>query len=76
MHLELADSDSQGRAQPSEANVLSHVRALEEIGYRTVGTKEAALGEEYVLAQARALQSKCDVLLCEVWEQIGSGYHQ
>lgn len=70
-------SDASGRAQPSEEIALSHVQALEDIGYRTVGTNEALQGEEYVLEQARALQKKCEggVLICEVWEQIGSGGH-
>jgi len=58
--------------------VLSHIRALEEIGYRTVGTEEAVLGEQYVEAQVRELKDRCDkngVLNCEIWVQRGQGYH-
>ena len=74
----LSNSDANGAPQPAEEVVLRHIKALEDIGYRTVGTQEAEAGERYVEAQVRALVNKCDegdVLKCEVWVQRGSGYH-
>lgn len=71
-------SDANGRPQGSEENVLTHIRALEEIGYRTVGTEEAVQGEVYVEQEVRKLVQQCndnDVLNCEVWVQRGQGYH-
>lgn len=71
-------SDADGRPQPSEEIVLSHVQALENIGYRTVGTHEALAGEQYVLNQVLELVEKCNaggILNCEWWHQKGSGFH-
>ncbi|KIR26373.1 hypothetical protein I307_04372 [Cryptococcus deuterogattii 99/473] len=70
--------DADGRPQPSEEIVLSHVQALENIGYRTVGTHEALAGEQYVLNQVLELVEKCNaggILNCEWWHQKGSGFH-
>ncbi|KAL0245460.1 hypothetical protein I308_104589 [Cryptococcus tetragattii IND107] len=70
--------DADGRPQPSEEIVLSHVQALENIGYRTVGTHEALAGEHYVLSQVLELVEKCNaggILNCEWWHQKGSGFH-
>lgn len=71
--------DAQGNPQPSEEIVLKHIQALEDIGYRTVGTEEAELGEQYVLAEVRKIEERCarnGVLNCEVWVQRGNGYHE
>lgn len=58
---------------------MSHIQALEDIGYRTVGTEEAVKGEQYVEQQVRLIAERCEkngVLDCEVYVQKGSGYHQ
>ena len=71
-------SDNHGRAQPSESLILSHITALENIGYRSVGTYQSKAGEEYIVSQVRLLESRCaegGVLNCEVWVQKGSGFH-
>lgn len=68
-----------GRPQASEEIVLSHIRALEDIGYRTVGTEEAEAGERYVEAEVRNIVSRCEangVLQCDLWVQRGNGYHE
>ncbi|KAG8734211.1 hypothetical protein FRC10_011815 [Ceratobasidium sp. 414] len=75
-----------GLPQPSEAQILAHVRALsEDIGFRTVGTKEHAEGEAWLLAQVEKLREQCveavrstsgRKLECEVWRQQGSGTHR
>lgn len=72
--------------QVSEAQILAHAKYLsEDIGYRTVGTREHALGDEWVLNQAEALRSECEAVVrahperrlqCEVWHQQGSGNHR
>ncbi|WVQ80122.1 hypothetical protein IAT38_002223 [Cryptococcus sp. DSM 104549] len=70
--------DDAGRPQPAEANVLAHIQALEDIGYRTVGTYEALAGEKYVLDQVLELVERCNagaVLNCEWFHQKGSGFH-
>ncbi|KAL7420634.1 hypothetical protein Q5752_004585 [Cryptotrichosporon argae] len=71
-------TDASGNPQPSEEVVLEHIGALETIGFRTVGTHEAVLGEQYVAGQVGLIKERCDaggVLRCEVWVQRGSGYH-
>ncbi|KAG9119058.1 hypothetical protein FRC07_006114 [Ceratobasidium sp. 392] len=75
-----------GFPQVSESQILAHVRALtEDIGFRTVGTKEHAQGDAWLLAQAEKLQEQCEEavrrtagrkLECEVWRQQGSGTHR
>ncbi|KAI0078731.1 hypothetical protein K474DRAFT_1593590 [Panus rudis PR-1116 ss-1] len=72
--------------QISEAQILTHARHLsEEIGYRTVGTREHALGDAYMVEQANELKRQCDEIVkatpdrqleCEVWRQEGSGNHR
>ncbi|KAI5116032.1 hypothetical protein M0805_002087 [Coniferiporia weirii] len=72
--------------QVSEYAVLEHARYLsEDIGYRTVGTREHALGDAWMLKQAYALQALCEEMVglehgrklqCEVWHQVGSGSHR
>lgn len=64
-----------GQPQISGAFAMSHMQALEDIGYRTVGTEEAVAGEEYVLDQVRQIAARCKHLQCEVDVQKGSGYH-
>ncbi|WWC69875.1 uncharacterized protein I206_103818 [Kwoniella pini CBS 10737] len=74
----LSPYDSNGDPQPSEKLILSHIEALENIGYRTVGTRESVLGEQYVVEQVINLLDICeksDVLNCEWWSQQGSGFH-
>jgi biotin operon repressor len=63
----------------SEANIIKHIQALEDIGYRIVGTEEAEAGELYVYDQVEALANQCalsEVLECNVWYQKGDGMHQ
>lgn len=72
--------------QISEAQVLAHAKYLsEDIGYRTVGTREHALGDAWMFAQAEELKAQCDALVkavpgrrleCEIWRQEGSGHHR
>jgi len=52
------------------------MQALENIGYRTVGTEEALAGEEYVLDQVNQIAARCKLLECEVSVQKGSGFHE
>ncbi|GBE89509.1 Putative endoplasmic reticulum metallopeptidase [Sparassis crispa] len=75
-----------GLPQISEANALAHAKYLsEDIGYRTVGTREHALGDAWMLQQAELLHAQCEEVLrvhpgrrlqCEVWHQQGSGSHR
>ncbi|QRV88245.1 Peptidase family M28 protein [Ceratobasidium sp. AG-Ba] len=77
---------STGLPQLSESQVLSHVRVLtEDIGFRTVGTKEHAQSDAWLLSQAQKLVEQCNEavrhtpgrkLECEVWRQQGSGTHR
>lgn len=70
---------SDGTPVVSEASILRHVQALEDIGYRIVGTEEAEAGELYVYDQVEALANQCalsEVLECNVWYQKGDGMHQ
>lgn len=73
----------------AEKAVLEKVRQLsEDIGYRTVGTREHALGEQWMLNEVEALKAHCDELVkrsspaaprhleCEVDRQEGSGTHR
>ncbi|KAI0364703.1 hypothetical protein BV20DRAFT_1029237 [Pilatotrama ljubarskyi] len=70
----------------SEAQILAHAKYLSEgIGYRTVGTREHALGDAWMLQQAEALSAECEAIVrahpgrklqCEVWHQQGSGSHR
>ncbi|KAI0676099.1 hypothetical protein C8Q78DRAFT_369024 [Trametes maxima] len=72
--------------QISETQILQHAKYLsEDIGYRTVGTREHALGDAWVLQQAEALRTECETVVraqsgrkleCEVWHQQGSGSHR
>ncbi|KAI0741328.1 hypothetical protein C8Q80DRAFT_1221427 [Daedaleopsis nitida] len=73
--------------QISEARILAHAKYLsEDIGYRTVGTREHALGDAWMLKQAEALRTECEAVVrahpserklqCEVWHQQGSGSHR
>ncbi|KAI0766101.1 hypothetical protein BD413DRAFT_605949 [Trametes elegans] len=72
--------------QISEAQILGHAKYLsEDIGYRTVGTREHALGDAWVLQQAESLRAQCESVVrahperklqCEVWHQQGSGSHR
>lgn len=70
----------------SEARILAHAKYLsEDIGYRTVGTVEHALGDAWMLQEAHAVREECDKIIrahperkleCEVWHQQGSGAHR
>ena len=72
--------------QLSEAQVLAHAKYLsEDIGYRTVGSREHALGDAWMLRQAEEVRAQCEAavqavpgrkLECEVWHQKGSGHHR
>lgn len=53
--------------------------ALEDIGYRIVGTKEHIVGREYVYDHLETLKAKCELvegLECELELQQGSGHHR
>ncbi|KAG8893391.1 hypothetical protein FRB99_001981, partial [Tulasnella sp. 403] len=75
-----------GLPQMSEKAILAHAKYLsEDIGFRTVGTREHALGDKYVHEQAKLIQAACQEavkmaptrrLECEVWRQEGSGTHR
>ncbi|KZT10195.1 uncharacterized protein LAESUDRAFT_756379 [Laetiporus sulphureus 93-53] len=75
-----------GLPQLSEANVLAHAKYLsEDIGFRTVGTLEHALADEWMVQQAEAIREQCEDVVrahaerkleCEVWHQQGSGSHR
>jgi hypothetical protein len=72
--------------QISETQILSYAKTLsEDIGYRTVGTREHALGDAWMVKQAQDLQRQCEEVVnanpsrhlqCEVWRQEGSGSHR
>ncbi|KLO13952.1 hypothetical protein SCHPADRAFT_920864 [Schizopora paradoxa] len=78
--------DSNGRTQLSEAAILGYAKYLsEDIGFRTVGTREHALGDSWMLSKAEELKKLCEdkvkaepgrKLECEVWRQEGSGSHR
>ena len=78
--------DVTGSPRLSEHLILSHARTLsEEIGFRTVGTHEHALGDAWVLEKVLELKELCDVALekdptrklqCEVERQTGSRSHR
>ncbi|CAL1714519.1 unnamed protein product [Somion occarium] len=83
--IDLVNNDT-SLPQISEAQILSHAKYLsEDIGYRTVGTLEHALGDLWVHMHALELQSKCEEVVkaspgrkleCEVWRQVGDGNHR
>lgn len=72
--------------QISESTVLGYAKYLsEDIGYRTVGTREHALGDAWMVEQVERLKEECErivredkerVLECEIWRQDGSGSHR
>jgi hypothetical protein len=72
--------------QISEAQILSYAKYLsEDIGYRTVGTREHALGDAWMYEKAEELQKECEAIVkavpdrkleCEIWRQQGSGSHR
>lgn len=73
--------------QISESTVLGYSKYLsEDIGYRTVGTREHALGDKWMMDQVERLKEECDRIVheahggrgleCEVWRQEGSGSHR
>lgn len=77
------------RLNIAEAIVLEKARYLSEtIGYRTVGTKEHAAGETWLLKELEVLKKHCEELVnnasishprfleCEVVRQEGSGAHR
>src|ERR1700722_13316745 len=73
--------------QISESTILEYSKYLsEDIGYRTVGTREHALGDQWMVEQIERLKGDCDRIVaeidggrgleCEVWRQEGSGSHR
>ncbi|KAF8625164.1 hypothetical protein AX15_005531 [Amanita polypyramis BW_CC] len=79
--------------QISETRILDMARYLsEDIGYRTVGTYEHALGDKWFYDQVLTFQKECERVVsavsgagmgpggrkleCEVWRQQGSGSHR
>ncbi|KAF6747109.1 hypothetical protein DFP72DRAFT_614406 [Ephemerocybe angulata] len=76
---------STGLPQISEAKILGYAKHLsEEIGYRTVGTKEHALADTWMVEQANIIKKNCEEVVaatgrkleCEVSRQEGSGHHR
>lgn len=75
-----------GLPQISETQILSYVRHLsDDIGFRTVGTAEHAVADEWMVDTAHEVQRECRRLVqadperkleCEVWHQRGSGAHR
>ncbi|KAL7413564.1 hypothetical protein BDY24DRAFT_388928 [Mrakia frigida] len=68
-----------GAPQFSERLALGHVQALEDCGFRIVGTKEHAAGRDYVYGVVQGLQRECEGvegMECEVWWQQGDGSHK
>lgn len=73
--------------QLSERAILAHAKHLSEgIGYRTVGTREHALGDAWMVEQVEDVKRRCEEMVkksggkrkleCEVWRQEGSGKHR
>ena len=72
--------------QISEAQILAHAKYVsEDIGYRTVGSREHARGDAWMLRRAEEVRAQCEAavqmvpgrkLECEVWHQQGSGHHR
>jgi hypothetical protein len=73
--------------QISESTILGYSKYLsEDIGYRTVGTREHALGDRWMVEQVERLKEECERVVreaggtrgleCEVWRQEGSGSHR
>lgn len=84
--------DDFGAPQISEGRILEHVSELTDphsIGFRTVGTKEHALGDAWAVRQVQNLAALCESvkataelegrkvdLECEWDRQQGSGTHK
>ncbi|THU88630.1 hypothetical protein K435DRAFT_866100 [Dendrothele bispora CBS 962.96] len=71
--------------QISEARILGVSKHLsEDIGFRTPGTYEHALGDKWMYEQVVDFKKKCDEMIaesgrkleCEIWRQEGSGSHR
>ncbi|TFY75137.1 hypothetical protein EWM64_g8876, partial [Hericium alpestre] len=77
--------------QLSETQILSYAQYLsEEIGFRTVGTYEHALGDQWLTDKLRNIKEECEEIVnkeaartgkgrkleCEFWRQQGSGSHR
>lgn len=75
-----------GAPQISEREILEHARFLsEDVGFRTVGTREHAVGDAWMLDKAFDIKHLCEEatknspgrkLECEVHRQAGSGSHR
>ncbi|TFY54790.1 hypothetical protein EVG20_g9564, partial [Dentipellis fragilis] len=77
--------------QLSETQILSYAQHLsEDIGFRTVGTYEHALADEWITNKLRNIKHECEEIVnkeaaktgskrkleCEFWRQQGSGSHR
>lgn len=71
--------------QISESRILSVAKYLsEDLGYRTVGTREHALADKWMVQAAEHVKQNCERIIkksgrkleCEVWRQEGSGNHR
>ncbi|KAA1470020.1 hypothetical protein DENSPDRAFT_774128 [Dentipellis sp. KUC8613] len=77
--------------QLSETQILSYAQHLsEDIGYRTVGTYEHALADEWITNKLKNIKHECEEIVnkeaakagsrrkleCEFWRQQGSGSHR
>jgi hypothetical protein len=71
--------------QISEERILGIARHLsEDIGFRTVGTYEHALADDWMMEAVEQVKRNCETIAesegrkieCEVWRQEGSGNHR
>lgn len=84
--LNYSHNNVTGLPQVSERAILEHARVLSEvIGFRTVGTREHALGDAWMMEKATELKALCEEVVkaqpgrklqCEVERQVGSGSHR
>lgn len=87
MHFVEVLSPRSDDSRPSESRILAVAEHLSStIGFRTVGTKEHAEGDAWMLDQVQKIQKECERIVqtvhvgrhleCEAWRQEGSGKHR
>ena len=72
--------------QLSERAILDHAKYLsEDIGFRSVGTREHALADAWMTKKAEEIRALCEEVVrrepgrklqCEIERQVGSGSHR
>ncbi|KAJ3967803.1 hypothetical protein EV361DRAFT_1006474 [Lentinula raphanica] len=78
--------NAESKPQISETRILEVSRIIsEDIGFRTPGTYEHALGEDWLWDQVKNIKDECEKIVeksphrhleCEIWRQKGSGSHR